>query len=248
MISAYAITNSCLYTWVFWGNFNINILQFTSVTDLIPSILYILAVPSISMLICSAFLITWMNSSESIANFLYRRFPKSHLNFEFIVASTPSFIFAVLSLALVYYNYHMRGNGFSILKDSVGSIVIFFIFLISSSFSAFLIDAKTNFLHQLKDFRSIMIIIIFLIPPLSYVTAIVDAKNIINGLNSYLIATDSQCSKNPNEKFRYITSVSNKAFALSLTDGSICVFSYNYLKLTPEINKNYELKIDTNTI
>jgi len=100
------------------------------------------------------------------------------------------------------------------------------------------LNYKTNFLVSLKRKRRAAIIIICLIPFICGSWATKNAYNIIHGNDTLLIDADTKCNSAMGTQYRYISSLSDKAFALSLKDGSICVFKYNYLKLTPE-NKTY---------
>ncbi|EKG6549000.1 hypothetical protein O3824_004359, partial [Salmonella enterica] len=97
-----------------------------------------------------------------------------------------------------------------------------------------LITKKTTFLNELKLARRLAIIIICILPVVSYLWGHINSTKIINGRDTFLIQSDGQCKTSTNTKYRYISSISDKVFALSLSDGSVCVFKYNSLQLTPE--------------
>ncbi|WP_148070658.1 hypothetical protein [Raoultella terrigena] len=98
------------------------------------------------------------------------------------------------------------------------------------------LNYKTNFLSNVKADRRLFIIIICIIPFICNIWAATNAYNIRHGKNTLIVQSDAQCNPSSETKYRYISSISEKVFALSLKDGSICVFKYNHLELTPENN------------
>lgn len=98
----------------------------------------------------------------------------------------------------------------------------------------YLIFKKTTFLMELKIGRKLAILILCFIPVACYFWGHITSTKIMNGKDTLLVQSDGQCKSTPTTKYRYISSISDKAFAMSLADGSICIFKYNSLKLTPE--------------
>ncbi|WP_224376697.1 hypothetical protein, partial [Klebsiella michiganensis] len=43
--TAYAIANGLTYSWSFWRAFDINVLQYSAINDLLPSILFSIIIP-----------------------------------------------------------------------------------------------------------------------------------------------------------------------------------------------------------
>jgi hypothetical protein len=114
--------------------------------------------------------------------------------------------------------------------DFFQAIIPFAIALIA----IYLISKKTTFLMELKIGRKLAIFILCFIPVACYLWGYVNSTKILKGRDTLLVQSDGQCKSAPNTQYRYISSISDKAFAISLTDGSICIFKYNSLKLTPE--------------
>lgn len=246
--STYALCNSFIYSWFFWLEFKINILQFASFSDLIPSIIYIIVLPCLLMILSAVLTFLWNDSLPHILSYLlsfFGRWTKRNLLLSSIVLFTlPCILIAIGTILL----FNSDNASKSMITKNITSFIFYFIIVLTSICIAFILDLKSEFLSYLKAFRRITIVSIIVTPAICYVMANINAKSIINGVNTSLIVTDIRCSDNPNEQFRYIASISDKAFALSLTDGSICVFKYNYLKLTPEKDSGYEVKIATSTI
>ncbi|WP_417654521.1 hypothetical protein, partial [Klebsiella oxytoca] len=58
--TAYAIANGLIYSWSFWRAFDINVLQYSAINDLLPSILFSIIIPI--LLIIAAILISYAYS------------------------------------------------------------------------------------------------------------------------------------------------------------------------------------------
>ena len=72
-----------------------------------------------------------------------------------------------------------------------------------------------------------------------------NSTDILLGRHTLLVKSDTQCKSSDNTKYRYISSISDKAFALSLKDGSICIFKYNHLELIPEKKAQFTEALDS---
>ncbi|MBA0213287.1 hypothetical protein [Pectobacterium brasiliense] len=224
-ISTYAISNSVIYSWAFWNRFNINILNYVSFNDLIPSILYSIALPCITLAVA----IGVINIYTFFSARIIFKIKKAEIN----ELTIPSFGHPGINLI---------GGFFSYLGISITLLISYpnldgFIYVVFLTFSLALclfIINKTMLLTELKKTRSLSILIICLIPVFCYFFAINTAENIKSGKNTYLISSDSECIASPTEKYRYISSISDKIFAISLKDNSICIFKYEFIKLVPE--------------
>uniref|UniRef100_UPI001B30F21F hypothetical protein n=2 Tax=Enterobacterales TaxID=91347 RepID=UPI001B30F21F len=63
---AYALGNSFIYSWTFWTAFDIDILQFASLTDLIPSIIYNLTIPFVIVVLAVIVAEVWIRLKTRI--------------------------------------------------------------------------------------------------------------------------------------------------------------------------------------
>ncbi len=248
IVSTYAIGNSFIYSWTFWNKFKINILQFASFSDLLPSILYTLIIPIITALVGLYSSMLWKALINKIDSFVLNIFPSWHVRHELLtrilITSSLSITFIIIALTTGILQNSILESSNTPFKE----ILYICITIVASVFAAFIFESKTKLLSEFKILRRILIFTFFISPSASYNFAIFNANNIINGKDTFIVSTDSKCSNNPSEQYRYISSISDKAFSLSLQDGAICVFNYNYLKLTPEISKRFEAKFETNAI
>lgn len=233
----YAIGNSFIYSWTFWSSFNINILQFVSFSEVIPSILYTVLIPCGIMILMFTSINHWDKNHP----------PKNNNNNELTgnkskIKKTSFTLFKVLFVIGIFYNFVQELNSlknmFSTDKDLFWVTIRTFIGITIVYAATDFIDYKTNFLLNFKTERRLIITILCIIPFICNVWAETKSYNIIHGKDTLLVQSDTQCNSTSKTKYRYISSISEKAFALSLTDGSICVFKYNYLKLTQEKNDN----------
>ncbi|WP_165730815.1 hypothetical protein [Enterobacter hormaechei] len=248
---AYAIGNSFLYSWSFWSTFDINILQFASFSDIFPSILYTIAIPCIVAIIGFASVDFWERLKSQAYTILEKEIAARIKYYEdlkkvaIIFSSTAMGIAGVILLITFYISNKKIISVQAFASSEVGQILI----PILISFAAiFLITKKTNFLQELKITRQLAIIIICFIPSVCFIWGQVNSKNIKNGVNTFLIESDGKCKSHDNVKYRYISSISDKVFAMSLTDNSVCIFKYDSLKLTPEKRVDYMNALPSNNI
>jgi len=80
--------------------------------------------------------------------------------------------------------------------------------------------------------------IICFLPILFLSKGVYNAEKIIDGKDTFLIESNSNCTSDPSVRYRFIDNISDKAFALSLKDNSICIFKYDYIKLIKENSNN----------
>lgn len=244
---AYALVNSFIYSWTFWTAFDINILQFTSITDILPSILYTLIIPFIVVIlymISNAIWVKFNNKMESILDELLGSHIKNYKKIKSYSIILVSIIFCIgIGIAAI-----------SIAKSSPAGqpsdpittkMILKFVTPFIIAFAAiYFIIFKTAFLAPIK-YRRVLIFCICLLPVTSYIWAIINSTDIMLGRNTFLVKSDMQCKSSDNTKYRYISSISDKAFALSLKDGSICIFKYNQLELIPEKKAQFTEALDS---
>lgn len=236
---AYAIGNSFVYSWVFWSAFEINILQFASFTDILPSILYTIAIPCVVVIVGLMAADFWEKFNRKVISVLeniinsrityYNDIKDKFTNIILTIAGV------VILIKLIVFYKTEEGSLF-IQAFPWGELPkLTFPFIIAIVFFYLLIK-KTKFLNELKLARTLAIVIICLIPVACYMWGYINSTKIINGKDTFLVESDEQCKSSQDTKYRYISSISDKVFAISLTDGTICIFKYNSLKLTPEKN------------
>ncbi|MEX6047809.1 hypothetical protein AB6G44_03015 [Enterobacter hormaechei] len=233
---AYAIGNSFIYSWAFWSAFDINILQFASVTDILPSILYTIAIPSIAVIISFAIAELWERLKKKFKDTFESAISKKIKYYEDIkyYAILTFNISSIIVFTFLTYKLHKEKNNsepFPIdiyLQAGIPALVCMLAVLV--------IFHKTNLFDNLKIPRKFAIFIFCFIPTVCYIWGYISSQQILNGKNTLLVKSDGQCKSEPTTQYRYISSISDKAFAMSLKDGSICIFKYNFLSLIPESN------------
>lgn len=244
---AYALANSFIYSWTFWTAFDVNILQFASITDILPSIIYTLAVPFIVVISSMIGAEIWTklnNKIESILDDLFGAYIKNYKKMKFysgILASAAFFIGLGIVIVSVVKSSPARLRWDPKLIVEILKFVIPFVITLVA---IFFIMNKTSFLASIK-YRKLLIFCICLLPITSYIWALANSTDILKGRNTLLVKSDTQCKTSDDTKYRYISSISDKAFALSLKDGSVCIFKYNHLELIPEKMAQFTEALDS---
>lgn len=248
---AYAIANSFIYSLSFWSTFDIDILQFASFSEIFPAIIYTIAIPCILVVIGFAMVDFWQRLQLKIHNFIDNQMSAKIKNYELIKNTA----LALTSLACIIFGVYGIISAYNAGKEtsSTGSypweeLMKASIPLCVAFLAIYLINKKTTFLIELKVARKVAILIICTIPVVCYYWGYVNSTRIKNGINTLLVQSDGQCKSSPNTQYRYISSISDKAFAISLADSSICVFKYNSLSLTPEKNNKKLQPVASNSI
>ncbi len=247
---AYALGNSFIYSWTFWTAFDINILQFASITDLIPSIIYNLILPFAIVVLTVVSSDIWVRLNEKIETILdgyLSPYIENYDKIKIYAGTLTSIIFAIAGIIAAIYSTKSLQERVSVesfpwlevLKLLIPIVLIFGI--------THFIIAKTTFILDIK-YRTLIIFCICLVPAASYFWAVMNSKKIINGKDTFLVKSDTQCKSTPDTQFRYISSISDKAFALSLKDGSVCIFKYNTLELIPESKKHFTVALDSKAL
>lgn len=224
----YAILNGMIYQWSFWSNFNINIMEFISVNDILPSIAISIALPAFASVIFIYFLNLVLKDDvvEKVNNAAYI-VPK--VKFKLSVRTLLNVLLVSCFASILYRDLEL-----GIKICCAGFLTLAMIRFFYSNY---------DFLSSLGKYRKLVIVILSTAPILMFMAGLVNARMIIDGKKSILVLSNSECLKNSgdkNEKFRYIATVSDKAFAMSLYDKSICVFKFDYLKLMKE--SDYDLR------
>lgn len=238
IFSAYAITNGLIYSWAFWSTFKVNILQYVTVYDLMASIIYLIAGPFAIFVIYSIFVrvgflatpvpkITPKLSTNTTP-------PKLALRLKYYLNN----VFNLLSFAFYYFMTVTTYN------DSIGYKKLIVLFLIFLPIMMMLLNITSAVYKDKIPFNSVVLSVIIAAPFFLFLNAKSKADDIINGRDTFLVQSDSECLSN--NKFRYISTIGDKAFAISLNDNSLCVFKYNYLKLIEEtsVTSTYALPVD----
>jgi len=237
----YSIFNGIIYQWSFWDYFNINIMQYISINDLLPSIAISIALP-IAALGAYVFIASLFINSEFFGRAIESRINKVVLyndNFEksgrYEIEShatkiKPKFILILVFILAVLFcllAYAYRATPLSIIKNLV-------ILILCVSIWHFLLGVK-ELRASFGKYAFPIILTLSMMPQVMLVSGTVNARYILKGKNSFIVKSESICKKdNKNEKFRFIANVSDKAFAYSLTDNSLCIFKYESLTLIKE--------------
>ncbi|EHF4929183.1 TPA: hypothetical protein ACPY1R_002214 [Enterobacter hormaechei subsp. xiangfangensis] len=247
LASGYALGNSFIYSWTFWTAFDINILQFASLTDIIPSIIYNLILPFIAVALSVILAESWVKLQvriERVIDEYLSMYIKNYEKIKFYSRLITSFIFAVGALIAAVYSAKATTDRFPSGEIPWLDIMKLFIPMFSTLIITYIVIEKTPILSGIK-YRRILLFCLCIIPLVSYLWAKINSDKILKGKNTFIVKSDTQCKSTPETEFRYISSISDKAFALSLKDGSICIFKYNNLELIPESKKVFERAIDS---
>lgn len=247
---AYALGNSFIYSWTFWTAFDIDILQFASLTDLIPSIIYNLTIPFVIVVLAVIVAEVWIRLKtriEKIIDAYLSSYIKNYEKVKLMSSLIASFIFAIIGVIGAIYSFKTipprpSSEDFpwlDVLKIGVPIPLTFFII--------YIIIENTSFFSNIK-YRRLVIFCLCIVPVTSYFWGVINSQKIKQGKNTFIVKSDTQCKSTPGTQFRYISSVSDKAFALSLRDGSVCIFKYNNLELIPEINYHYTVSLESKAI
>lgn len=235
---AYGVLNSIIYSWFFWSKFNVNIMHFATINDLMPLIIYTMALPLLLIIITFLFLRVWElvvdHVFPAIDVLAYRydiNMPATILIKVILTILFVFIIFFILQSIYPYFNLDIMLNddsGFT--KGLIG--------FISAILGSVLSRVKT-FLPEMKKHRSVIFCFFLAIPGLTYAYADDQAGFILKGIDTFIISSKVDCEQKQGEKFRYISTISDKTIALSLLDGSICIYKYTHLRLQKEGKINY---------
>lgn len=233
--TAYAFFCSLIYQWSFWNQFNIDIMQFISINDLLPSVAFSILAP-VTFAGCYAVALhlffdtrlgkKLLNNKDTTSIILNIECKKSHP----LKRSKASIIFSIITLISMTvmlikvfyedYNYGLH----------LAFIVFFTMIAVTVPLKLFIEKISST----LGKYTAIVMATICCMPMALFIAGNHNAANIIKGIDTLIVRSDSLCSKEKNLKYRYISTISDKAFALSLKDNSICIFKFNSLTLVNE--------------
>lgn len=233
ILATYGVINAFIYSWFFWDKFNINIIQFASFNDLLPFIIYTMAIPIAILGVVFVLLNCWefivAHLFPKVDDYVDEKNLPRYLAGVFQISSMIAFIallcFVIVSLYPGFNFQAMVIDGFSYTKLMLGAVCY-----LSAAFLASL----DNLLPNIKNFRLVIFALFLSMPIFVYSVADEQADLILKGVNTLIITSKVDCDSKQGEKFRYISTISDKTFALSLKDGSICIFKYSYLRLEAE--------------
>lgn len=235
---AYGVLNSIIYSWFFWSKFNVNIMHFATINDLIPLIIYTMALPLLLMFITFLSLRIWelvVNYTFPIIDILvYRYSINTFLTILIKIILTLLFVFTVFFILHLIYPYF---NLDVMLNDESGFIKALIGFC--SAILGLILSRVKTFLPEVEKHRWVIFCFFLAIPGLTYAFADDQAGFILKGIDTFIISSKVDCEQKQGEKFRYISTISDKTIALSLLDGSICVYKYTHLRLQKEEKINY---------
>lgn len=225
LMTAYALFISICYLWGFWGHFDINILNYISVSDIIKSAIW-------PMIVALAIYLSQvaMNNYNS---------PRTNLSVKYSDMSKPdkfdyilrySYLGIMLCILLVSIIYNLITGTKMVRYAAFGGILATVLFFTT---------CRNQVLMEYIPFKNKLLTysIICFMPVLFLSRGVSEALKIIDGENTFLVESNALCKNNGNDKYRYIDVMADKAFAMSLKDNSICIFKFDNLKLVKE-NKN----------
>lgn len=245
----YAYLCGVLYSYAFWDNIDINLIQFLSLSDILNSLLLpsILTLPIIFSFIIVIYFMTPTQKEENyitrenIKKIYNEHNLKSILNTlcrnKLIVLNAIVSLVALLTQIILIIEL--------IINFGKAMLITFLILIISSIITYLSRNVISKYLGSLKF--SILILIPTL-PTLSYYIGTTDSIKITSGEDYYIIETIPSCSSDGNERFRYLATTSDKIFAISEKDNSICVSRYHTIKLIKKNKFKNKNSIDIGTI
>ncbi|MDM2906621.1 hypothetical protein [Citrobacter sp. Cpo015] len=224
--TTYLLVCSSLYLWIFWLHFDINILQFIDVSDIIKAS----ALPAIP-LVCITLVSIFLQQYNIVDTDTRKQYKAAGGGFKVYSYFATFYILCILTstaviLGIAVYNA-FTGN----LPSKYASVA-----LLISCFAAYYLMFQVKLFEELGKPRFIIIAFLCYFPTHFMNKAIGDATSIIDGQSTYLISSNLSCSKNDHEKFRYIATLSDKVFSINLANNSLCIQKYEFLTLTKEQN------------
>ncbi|MGA4618723.1 hypothetical protein ACTM71_02390 [Citrobacter portucalensis] len=221
-ISAYLLFSSASYLWGFWGHFEVNIFNYIGVSDIIKSVIWPMAITLVMYLIQVAMNVynsPKPNSTLKLSGLSGEQKAKNILSHSYLL------IMLLIVVGAVVYTL-ATGNKMQ-RYAAVGWIIAVIVFCATMKNS------------ELMDYipfknKTLTYSIIIFMPVLFLTRGVSEGERILSGKDTFIIESKSLCPGTENSKYRYIDVISDKAFALSLKDNSICIFKYDYLKLTKE--------------
>lgn len=227
-ISGYSLAMGFMYQLGFWLDFHINIMQFISISDVLPSIAIIISIPIFCVVLYSlAFFKNIPRLEAAITNS-----PRFKISKEKIL-SRPVYLkilFIFLAILVCIFMF--------LAKSEIVVSVGLFVALI---FTSTMLNFKTTLFSEAGKYRDVLFFTLAILPPLVFSVGHLKGQMILAGTNTFIVKSDSPCTNDKNTPYRYITTFSDKSFAISLKDNSICIFKYSYIRLIREKNTHLSL-------
>jgi len=226
LITAYALFISISYLWGFWGRFDINILNYIGVSDIIKSAIWPMIIALAMYLVQVA--MNNYNGPRTDVSAKYSEMSK-HEKFDYILRYSYVIIMVCLFLGSVIYNL-VTGNKmirYAAIAWILASIV-FFTTCRNQELMAYIPFKNKALFYSILCFMPVFFLS----------RGVLEGDRILAGENTYLVESNALCSSSENDKYRYIDVMADKAFALSLKDNSICIFKFENLKLVKEKRNN----------
>lgn len=226
IITSYALFVSISYLWGFWGHFDINILNYISVSDIIKSAIWPMVIA-----LAMYFMQVAMNNYNGPRTDLSVKYSdmSKHEKFDYILRHSYIAIMACLVIGGVIYNV-ITGNKM-VRYAAIGWVLATIVFFTTRRNQV--VMAYIPFKN-----KGLFYCMLCFLPVFFLSRGVNDGDKIVAGENTFLVESNSLCSSKGNDKYRYIDVMADKAFALSLKDNSICIFKFENIKLVREKRSN----------
>ncbi|EKM6459009.1 hypothetical protein PU850_003520 [Cronobacter dublinensis] len=222
IISTYCLFLSVAYLWGFWGHFDINILNYIGVSDIIKSAVWPMIIATIMYFIQVALNI--FNGPKSNPAVKFADMPKSE-KIEHVIG----YSYMILMLGIVVF-----GGIYALITGSKMVKYAVFGWILSIVLCYVISKNKELMEHFPSKNKALACGIICFLPSIFLSRGVSEGERIISGKDTYLVESNALCPNSANNRYRYIDVLADKAFAISINDGSICIFKFEYLKLVKE--------------
>lgn len=235
-LSTYIIINSMIYLYSFWSVFHINALEFATLNDLVPSILYSIAIPVVLVILFVSVLYLYFEIFKFIVKHA-TKLPKNTQEIDKLFSEITLFFMPINAIIGVL----VVGITVSIMYSwKIGLFYATFLSLALSTFTV--IKIKSSLFKEMGYYRDVFLLVITIAPFLFSIFGIMKANMILDGKNTFIVESDSPCTNDKYKSYRFISVLSDKAFAMSVEDKSLCIFKFNHLRLKPE-NQTSVIKV-----
>lgn len=222
VISVYLLMLSTAYLWGFWGHFDINILNYIGVSDIIKSTIWPMIIALVMYLTQVALNIFNGPKADSYENFSSKTKGEK---VDIIIRYSYLGLMAIITICAILYNLVTGSKMLRYVSIGWGlSTVLYFTTCRNSGLMEYI---------PFKN-KALSYSLICYLPIIFLSRGVFEGERIKSGKDTFLIESNSICSSNTKNNYRYIDVFGDKAFALSLKDHSICIFKYEYLKLIKE--------------
>ena len=222
--TTYLLICISLYLWIFWLHFDINILQFIDVSDIIKAS----ALPSIPLIffLLLSICLQQLNTVDYETRQKYKKAGGGFKVFSYFASAYIIFFLVIAAVIIGIAIYQAFTGTFPKRCASIALLIGFG--------AAYYLMFRMKLFEEWGEVRFVIIAFLCYFPSHLMNKAIDDAVNIIDGNDTYLISSNLSCSKNTQDKFRYIATLSDKVFSINLSDDSLCIQHYEFLSLVSE--------------